>query len=190
MTINAVPGDPLANSYVTVEQATAFLQERLHVEAWYTGDPEEAITLPHRREAALMQATRLLDEQMGWYGRPATMTQALAWPQVGQVDAMGRPVDPSLVPANVQRATAYYALTLLEAEEIVQAATVAAATGEGLIKSKKIGETTITYQDAPSASTSTSTATMTHPRIPNEVWLLLKPYGMVPGFGMIPLLRT
>jgi hypothetical protein len=190
MTINAVPGDPLANSYVTTEQATAFLQERLHVEAWYSADPEEAITLPHRREAALMQATRLIDEQVGWYGVPATLTQALAWPQVGQVDAMGRPVDQMTVPTNIQRATAYYALMLLEAEEVIQAATVAAATGEGLVKSKKIGDTTITYQDAPSASASTSTSTMTRTRIPNEVWLLLKPYGMVPGFGMIPVLRT
>jgi hypothetical protein len=189
MTIDAVPGSPTANSYVTVTAATDFLQERLHVEAWYTADPEEAITLPHRREAALMQATRLIDEQVGWYGLPVTMTQALAWPQTGQVDAMDRPVDQTTVPANVQRATAYYALTLLEAEEVIQAATVAAATGEGLIKSKKIGDTTITYQDAPSASTAT-TSTSTRPRIPNEVWLLLKPYGMVPGFGMIPVLRT
>src|SRR5262245_8953420 len=123
MTIDAVPGSPTANAYLTVSDATDLLQERLHVEAWYSADPEEAITLPHRREASLMQATRLIDEQVGWYGVPATTTQALAWPQVGQVDHLGRPVDPGTVPVNVQRATAYYALALLEAEEMAQTVT-------------------------------------------------------------------
>jgi hypothetical protein len=188
MTINAVPGDPLANSYVSVAQATLFLGERLAVEAWYTPHLEAPVTLQQRREAALMQATRLLDEQVGWYGFPATTTQALAWPQVGQEDAWGRPVDAVSVPINVQRATTYYALTLLEAEELLFVTTQAVATGEGRIKTLKMGETTITYQDEGQGSTST-VATM-RARIPTEVWLLLKPYGMVPGFGMIPVLRT
>jgi len=188
MTINAVPGDPFATSYVTVDQATAYLQERLHVEAWYSADPEEAITLPHRREAALMQATRLLDEQVGWYGAPATMTQALAWPQVGQTDPMGRPVDAATIPVNIQRATAYYALMLLEAEGMLQAETQAAVSGEGVLKSKKIGDTTITYQDV--SPTSTSTAIVNRAKLPSEVWLLVKPYGLVPGFGTVPILRT
>jgi hypothetical protein len=188
MALDATPGGVLSNSYVSVAQATIFLGERLAVEAWYTPHLEAPVTLQQRREAALMQATRLLDEQVGWYGMPATTTQALAWPQVGQEDAWGRPVDAVSVPVNVQRATTYYALTLLEAEELLFATTQAVATGEGRIKTLKMGETTITYQDEGQAATSTAAAVRA--RIPTEVWLLLKPYGMVPGFGMIPVLRT
>jgi hypothetical protein len=188
MTIDAVPGSPTANSYVSVAQATVFLGERLAVEAWYTPHLEAPVTLQQRREAALMQATRLLDEQVAWYGLPATTTQALAWPQAGQSDAWGRPIEGTSVPMNIQRATAYYALALLEAEELLFVTTQAVATGEGRIKTLKMGETTITYQDE--GQTTTSTVAAVRARVPSEVWLLLKPYGMVPGFGMIPVLRT
>jgi len=183
---DATPGSSQATSYCTVEEATALLQDRLHVEAWYTADPEEAITLPHRREAALMQATRLIDEQVGWYGMPATTTQALAWPQSGQVDRYGRPVDMTLIPVDIQRATAYYALALLEADEAM-ASSATSGGGDLVLKSKKIGDTTLTFQDV----SNTSTRTVAPPgAMPNEVKLLLKPYGMVPGFGIVPVLRT
>jgi hypothetical protein len=184
--IDSTPGASTASSYVSVTEATDLLQERLHVEAWYTADPEEAVTLPHRREAALMQATRLIDEQVTWYGAPTTSTQSLAWPQTGQVDRFGRPVDAVTVPVAIQRATAYYALALLEADEAM-AASANTGGGDLVIKSKKIGDTQITYQDAGASSTR---AVATPGAMPNEVKLLLKPYGIVPGFGMVPVLRT
>lgn len=184
--IDATPGSSEATAYCTTAEATDLLQERLHVEAWYTADPEEAVTLPHRREAALMQATRLIDEQVSWYGVPTTSTQALAWPQTGQVDRFGRPVDSATIPVAIQRATAYYALALLEADEAM-AASASSGGGDLVIKSKKIGDTQITYQEAGASSTRTAA---TPGAMPNEVKLLLKPYGLVPGFGMIPVLRT
>jgi hypothetical protein len=183
MTINAVPGDPLANAYCTVEQATVFLQERLSVEAWYSADPEAAITLPHRREAALMQATRLLDEQVGWYGVPTSPDQALALPQTGLVDQWGRTVASDVIPRAVQQATAFYALTLLENVT----GTSAAATGDLLIKSQKIGDMTITYQDVSSTSASVPASP---DAMPAEVKALLRPYGLVAGMGILRLVRT
>jgi hypothetical protein len=177
MAIDAVPGSPTANAYLDVEEATVLLQGRLDIEAWYAPDPQEAVTLPARREAALIWATRLLDLQVGWYGQPATLTQALAWPQYGQTDQYGRPLDPTRVPLDIQYATAVYALTLL-------AGVTGAETGiEPGIKSKRMGETEIVYKDnvAPPASTTA---------MPSEVRLLLRRYGSVPGVGSIPVLRT
>jgi hypothetical protein len=184
MALDATPGGPLANAYCDVVTATAYLQERLHVEAWYRADPGGTLTLVHRREAALIQATRLLDAQVGWYGVPATVTQALAWPQTGQVDSAQRPVDPTLIPLAVERATAYYALALLEVEDATQGVQQDAGR---VIKSEQIGDTTITYEDARTTATPTAPQTL---RVPNEVWLLVRPYGRVPGSILVPVLRT
>ena len=182
--IDAVPGSPTANAYCTVQQATDLLQEHLDIEAWYTQSAEEGQTLPARREAALISATRLIDSQVGWYGMPATSTQALAWPQAGQVDRYGRPLDPLTVPRAVQQATAYYALALMEAT----AADAPSASGELQIKSKKVGDVTIEYQSV--SSTAQAQIPISGETMPREVRDLLRGYGMVPGLGMIPLLRT
>ena len=42
------------------------------------------------RKPRLQWATRLLDEQVRWYGVPTYPDQALALPQVGLVDQWGR----------------------------------------------------------------------------------------------------
>jgi hypothetical protein len=175
--LNAVPGDPLANSYTTTTQASAFLTMRLGTDAWDEASVDEQI-------AALQWATRLIDEQIGWYGVPTTTTQALAWPQTGQEDPWGRLVAPDVIPLQVQQATALYALGLLEST----APGAPQASGDLIIKSKKIGDTTITYQDVSGAQ---ATRTPTSPyAIPAEVRALLKPYGMVPGYGSIPVFRA
>ena len=136
------------------------------------------------QEAALQWATRLLDEQVGWYGVPTYPDQALALPQVGLVDQWGRQVASDVIPVPVQQATALYALGLLEAT----ADDAPAATGDLVLKSKKIGDVTLTYQDI---SSSASTRTPVSPyAIPSEVKALLRPYGLVPGMGVVPLVRT
>ena len=177
--LNATAGDPLANAYITVNDATAFLTMRLHTDAWTDA------SIPDQ-EAALQWATRLIDEQVHWYGLPTYPDQTLALPQVGLVDQWGRAVASNVIPVPVQQATALYALGLLEAT----AADVpgAAVNGDLVIKSKKIGDTTITYQDVSSQS---STRVPVSPyAIPSEVKALLRPYGAVPGMGVVPLVRV
>ena len=136
------------------------------------------------QEAALQWATRLLDEQVQWYGVPTYPDQALALPQVGLVDSWGRQRASDVIPPAVQQATALYALGLLEATADDGAAAVS---GDLVIKSKKIGDTTITYQDLPSSSARTPVSPYA---IPSEVKALLRPYGVVPGMGVVPLVRT
>jgi hypothetical protein len=181
MTINAVPGDPLANSYVTVTAATVFLTLYLNADAWEDASAEMQAT-------ALQHATRLLDHQVRWYGVPSTATQALAWPQIGQTDTWGRPVAPDIVPSVVQEATALYALSLLEALAAEDAG-ASAGTGDLVIKSKKVGDTTITYQDTGSSSTTARQAASPQ-AIPANARRLLWHYGLVPGMGVVPLVRA
>jgi hypothetical protein len=179
MALDAVPGSPTANSYVTVADATLLLQERLLTQPWYTQPATASMTLVARREAALIWATQLLDAQIGWYGTPATTTQALAWPQTGQSDALGRAIPANVVPRQVQMATALTAVSLMALEQTVGTTAI-----EPGIKSKKIGDLTIVYQD--DVRTSQGVAAV----IPAEVLAMLRPYGLVPGLGMIPLLRV
>lgn len=174
--LDATVGTPTANAYLTTVQATAFLTMRLDTTAWTEASLSD-------QEAALQWATRLIDEQVHWYGVPTYPDQALALPQVGLVDQWGRVVPSDVIPAPVQQATALYALGLLEAT----ADDAPAASGDLVIKSKKIGDTTITYQDV---SSSTARAPVSPYAIPSEVKALLRPYGAVPGMGVVQLVRT
>lgn len=180
MALDATPGGQFANSYVTMSEATTLLQERLATDAWYAEDANASMTLPARREAALLWATRLIDEQIGWYSTPTTLTQALAWPQVGQIDHLGRLIDSTVVPRFLKMATALTALHLMGTEAVVGTAAL-----EPGVKSKRIGDMEIVYQDDATQRQELHAAV-----VPAEVLTMLRPYGTVPGLGMIPVLRT
>ena len=174
--LDATAGGPVSNSYTTTAQATAFLTMRLRTAPWTDASVPD-------QEAALQWATRLLDEQVGWYGVPTYPDQALALPQVGLVDQWGRQLASDVIPVPVQQATALYALGLLDAT----ADDAPAATGDLVLKSKKIGDVQITYQDVSSQSSRTPVSPYA---IPSEVKALLRPYGAVPGMGVVQLVRT
>lgn len=186
MALDAVPGSPTANSYCTVSQATVFLHERLDTAAWYA-TPDPPLGLTEQREAALMWATRLIDQAVRWYGVPATTTQALAWPQTGQVDASGTPIPTTIVPVPVQRATAEYALSLLQQHP--SSASTASSVSEGGVKRRRIGDTEIEYFESGVTTTMGGSAT-TGTDMPPEVRALLAPYGRAAGGVNIPLLRV
>lgn len=176
MDLDATVGGPLANSYVTVVNATAFLTMRLYTEPWTAADgPTQA--------EALMWATSLLDTQVRWYGTPTATTQALAWPMMGQRDHLGRPVSSTVVPPDIQYATALYALALLRDDTEAPG-----AVDIGGIKSRKVGDTTITYHD-PQQQTTTQARPVSQ-GIPAEVRALLRPYGTMAGGLTVALLRT
>jgi hypothetical protein len=168
--LDATVGGPSANSYCTVAEATAVLDVRLHSGAWTAATPDD-------QARALISATRLLDDQVGWYGTPTTTTQALAWPMQGQVDSFGRPVDPTTIPQDVKDATATYGLALLE----VPASTVSVSADAG-IKSKRLGDTSVTYRDTVLVKTPAQ-------QMPLEIRRMLTPYGTVAGNVMVPLVR-
>lgn len=76
MTLVATPGDALANSYITLREATALLDLRPGTQVWFTADTLD-------QERALRWATQLLDRMVDWDGTPRYTTQALGWPRYG-----------------------------------------------------------------------------------------------------------
>lgn len=74
MSLIAIPGDVLANSYITLLEAAAFLDTRLDIETWLDADTLD-------QERALRWATRLLDQFVDWDGTPRYTTQVLGWPR-------------------------------------------------------------------------------------------------------------
>lgn len=175
-TLDATVGGPLSNAYVTVSAATALLDARLPGEPWQAADATA-------QAQALMWATQLLEEQVLWYGQPATMTQALAWPMTGQRDHLGRPIPADVIPVTIQRATATYAMALLE-----DTTEAPGAVDVSNIKSRKVGDTQITYHD-PQQQQATQTRPVSQ-GIPAEVRAMLRPYGHMAGSLTVRLLRT
>jgi hypothetical protein len=180
---------------VTLIEADTLLSERLHREPWnFPEDTSRRATAALRgdlaawygeqdlqlRTAALIWATRLLDEQVNWFGHPLTRTQALAWPMTGQVDQYGRIVSQETIPIVIQRATAFYALALLRD----QSESVQALDGQQNIRSLSLGDTTIAFQQAPRPS-SWRAAQM----IPPDIRHMLRWYGTIAGSAMVPLRR-
>ena len=64
------------NSYVDLDEAEVYFEDRLDVAAWTDADDES-------KEQALVTATMLLEEQP-WTGYAADETQSLAFPRVGE----------------------------------------------------------------------------------------------------------
>lgn len=173
--LDATVGGASANSYVTVDEATAWLRTRLYTETWDLTDATS-------QAQALMWATALLDAQVVWWGSPTTLTQALAWPQTGQHDLFGRLVPATVLPDFLQRATAIYALLLLE-----DTSQAVGTVDTGTIKSRKVGDMQITYHDPQQAASETRPVS---DGIPAEVRALLRPYAQMSGSMTVRLLRT
>jgi hypothetical protein len=175
-TVDATVGGAAANSYVSTAAATAFLDTRLYTEPWLEADSTS-------QAQSLIWATQLLDTQVRWYGTPTTLTQALAWPMTGQRDHLGRLVPNDVIPAAIKQATALYALALLRDD------TEAPGTVDiGGVKSRTIGDMTITYHDQ--RQETTTQARPVSQGIPAEVRALLTPYAQMAGGLTVRLLRT
>lgn len=96
-----------ANSYATVAEADAYHETRLFVTAWTGASTPD-------KTAALIWATRVIDEQTTWDGARVDQRQALQWPRYG-VPSRDRniPFDSDIVPVFLKDATAEMARLLI-----------------------------------------------------------------------------
>jgi hypothetical protein len=104
-TVVATPGALDANSYVTLTEADAYMETRLHATTW------PALTEDDKCRACLW-ATRLLDAWVEWDGRPATYTQRLAWPRWGLLTVTDEVIPETVLPDNLKAATVELAWSL------------------------------------------------------------------------------
>jgi len=120
-----------SNSYVSLEEASEYMDARPHAEAW-TGADDDA------RDKALLHACRLLDLTLVWRGVPAVPGQPLAWPRAG-LTGMG--VDSTSVPVSVRLAQMELALVTLGADPMSTPDTSG-------VKREKVGPVEIEYRGA------------------------------------------
>jgi hypothetical protein len=109
-TIIATPGASDANSYVTLAEADTYMGARLNASAFTAATTA-------MRETALIEAQRTLTP-LGYIGRRATETQALAWPRErapNPDDPFGRDYSTAVVPQRVKDAACELALEFLKA---------------------------------------------------------------------------
>lgn len=99
------------NSYISVADADDYSSARLHSDNW-TG----ATTA--NKEAALIQATQLLDALFDWYGDLADDDQSLGWPRQYVYDCEQRLIDSSSIPQPIKDATCEEAIHLLSGDQL------------------------------------------------------------------------
>ena len=129
------PGDGAANSYCSRPVANTYHENRLHSATWLDADD-------NTKDAALIMATRVIDQQFVWEGvRSTPGSQALEWPRDGLLNIAGDlALDRSAIPDRLQGATAEFARLLIETDT-----TVASGVAGGAITSLKAGSVKIDY---------------------------------------------
>lgn len=107
--INATVLDPLANSYVTLAQATDYMtNRRLWGAGWNALDPD-TIQAP-----ALIWASTILDRMMDWAGAKASFRQGMRWPRYGAMNPDGYFFDATIIPAPLIEGVCDLAYTLTQ----------------------------------------------------------------------------
>ena len=96
MPLDATVGGTTANSYVTLDEAVAYMETNLYAASWLDLDSDV-------QEQTLMMATRQLDT-LCFLGQKATAAQALKWPRTGLVSD-GYPVPSDVIPMAIKIAT-------------------------------------------------------------------------------------
>lgn len=124
-----------SNSYVTIAEADALLDDRPYATAWTaSANTDDAKT------RSLITATRILDEQFSWRGVASSQAQPLGWPRTGVYDRIGASV--TGVPDEIKLATALMALALTVSNRIDSA-----QQSGGEISSVSIGDISVDYTE-------------------------------------------
>lgn len=115
--VNATPGDPAANSYLTVAEFNAYLETVWEVSE-SANTPDDAALVIHatRMLNYYLAGRRTLVRENGqpsyyyttphWTGSPSTTTQALPWPRTGMYDLNGNAIAVDVIPQGLKDATA------------------------------------------------------------------------------------
>lgn len=114
LVIVTTAGAANANAYASLVDAEAYVLTLPVATDWATAtDPI--------KNAALVQATRMLDTLLwdGW--RTAPTTQALQWPRNGVVDRENYYMDPAAIPAKIRDACCEFAVRLISEDRAADA---------------------------------------------------------------------
>ena len=136
-TIDTTVGGSSSNAYVTLAVANQYNTDRAPSSVgttWTAANDEQ-------RSAAIIDATRQLDALVEWTGWAVDADQALLWPRSGMWDRAGYSVLSTVIPTELQEATAEYARQLLAKDRMADSDPET----EG-IQSIKAGSVAITFK--------------------------------------------
>ncbi len=124
LVLDATVGGSASNSYLTRPEADAYHDSHLYASTW------NALTTT-RKEMALVMATRVLDDEVEWFGSKASTGQALRWPRYGVAGRdsggevydtfYGYSIDSTIIPQWLKNATAELARCLVEQDRTADA---------------------------------------------------------------------
>lgn len=107
-TLVATAGASNANTYCTLAVADQYQEDRVA-----DADGVWAAATTANKNRALLFATQRLDDLIQWSGWVVNDTQALLWPRVGMAYRSGYYIPDTVIPTELQHATAEYARQLL-----------------------------------------------------------------------------
>ena len=107
MALDATVGGVSANSYISVADADAYFASTFKASVWDAATDESKI-------ASLILATRLLDNNVNYYGDVAADTQALRWPRTSTFDKDGVEYSDTAIPREFQNIVCDLAISLIE----------------------------------------------------------------------------
>lgn len=107
MALNATLGASDANSYVTLSEATAYFENRMHASDWEDVNDQSKL---------LISSSQMLDWYINWKGNKATVAQSMQWPREGAIRPDGTVIENDVLPAEVKTAVYELAFTSIEAD--------------------------------------------------------------------------
>lgn len=107
MALDATVSGVSANSYIDVAAADTYFASTFKASVWEATSDEN-------KEASLLLATRLLDNNVNYYGYVATDEQALRWPRTSTYDKDGVAYPDNAIPLEFQNIVCDLAISLVE----------------------------------------------------------------------------
>lgn len=107
MALDATVGGVSANSYIDVAAADTYFASTFKASVWDSATDEDKI-------ASLMLSTRLLDNNVNYYGDVANDAQALRWPRTGTFDKDGVEYSDTAIPQEFKNIVCDLAISLVE----------------------------------------------------------------------------
>jgi hypothetical protein len=163
-----------ANGYCSLTEANTYFTTRLHKTVWEDAEDDD-------KKAAIIWATRILDDAVQWKGFKASETQALRWPreyvperdyaslQASYYDTdlydAGVFLDGDEIPTFLKNATAEFSMFLLSEDRTLE-------TNRDLLGFKRMKVDTIEMDVDPWTK---------KPTLPASVWEMIKWYAAKPG---------
>jgi hypothetical protein len=163
-----------ANSYVSVAWADSYFASSMDRDDWDFLDLED-------KQAALIQATSIIDDFWEFNGVVLRYTQALQLPRYGMPDRSGRSlIRSNEIPMAARQATAELALFLRRQRD--SGVTEVASASDGDVSKVEIGPIAVTMAASSSSSGSSSSVTTAPLLMPRSVYMKLRGLGM-PRYG-------